>query len=89
MKKLFYPNEVLLERVQMIKKAIVLAAGSGSRLMPLTRAIPKEMIRVGLKPTIEHAIEVLKAGVVGRKKESIMDHLGSGDRLRVNIYYRV
>ena len=46
----------------MIKKAIVLAAGKGIRLMPLTRAIPKEMIRVGLKPTIEHVIEVLKAG---------------------------
>jgi glucose-1-phosphate thymidylyltransferase len=77
-------------------KGIVLAAGAGSRLMPLTRAIPKEMIRVGLKPTIEHCIEVLKAGgveeilvIVGRKKESIMDHLGSGDILGVNIYYRV
>lgn len=80
----------------MIKKAVVLAAGKGTRLMPLTRAIPKEMIRVGLKPTIEHVIEVLKAGgledilvIVGRKKESIMDHLGSGERLGVSIYYRV
>lgn len=80
----------------MIKKAIVLAAGKGIRLMPLTRAIPKEMIRVGLKPTIEHVIEVLKVGgieeilvVVGRKKESILDHLGSGEDLGVSIYYRV
>lgn len=80
----------------MIKKGVVLAAGKGTRLMPLTRAIPKEMIRVGLKPTIEHVIEVLKAGsieeilvIVGRKKESIVDHLGSGKRLGVNIYYRV
>ena len=80
----------------MIKKAIVLAAGKGTRLEPLTRAIPKEMIRVGLKPVIEHVIEVLKAGgireilvVVGRKKESIIDHLGSGELLGVDIYYRV
>jgi len=80
----------------MIKKAIVLAAGKGTRLEPLTRAIPKEMIRVGLKPVIEHVIEVLKAGgideiliIVGRKKESIIDHLGSGELLGVNIYYRV
>ena len=77
-------------------KAIVLAAGAGTRLLPLTRAIPKEMIRVGLKPTIEHCIEVIKAGgireilvIVGRKKESIIDHLGSGERLGVSIYYRV
>ena len=80
----------------MVKKAIVLAAGKGTRLGPLTRAIPKEMIRVGLKPVIEHVIEVLKAGgireilvVVGRKKESIIDHLGSGELLGVNIYYKV
>jgi len=80
----------------MIKKGIVLAAGKGTRLRPLTLAIPKEMIRVGAKPVIEHAINVLKAGgvreilvVVGRKKEAIMDYLGSGERLGVDIYYKV
>ncbi len=80
----------------MIRKAIVLAAGKGARLRPLTLAIPKEMIRVGTKPVIEHVINVLKAGgiekvlvVVGRKKEAIMDYLGSGERLGVDIYYRV
>jgi len=79
-----------------IKKALVLAAGKGTRLMPLTLAVPKEMIRVGIRPVIEHAIEVLKAGgiediliIVGRKKEAIMDYLGSGERLGVNIYYRI
>lgn len=80
----------------MIRKAIVLAAGKGTRLMPLTLAMPKEMIRVGVKPVIEHVINVLKAGgirdiliIVGRKKEAIMDYLGSGERFGVNIYYRV
>lgn len=80
----------------MIKKAIILAAGKGTRLMPLTLAMPKEMIRVGFKPVIEHAIEVLKAGgisdimiIVGRKKEAIMDYLGSGERLGVDVYYRI
>jgi len=80
----------------LIRKAVVLAAGKGTRLMPLTLAMPKEMIRVGVKPVIEHAIEVLKAGgirdiliIVGRKKEAIMDYLGSGERFGVNIYYRI
>lgn len=80
----------------MIRKAIVLAAGKGTRLMPLTLAVPKEMIRVGVKPVIEHAIDVLKAGgikemliIVGRKKEAIVDYLGSGEKLGVNIYYRI
>jgi glucose-1-phosphate thymidylyltransferase len=79
-----------------IKKAIVLAAGRGTRLLPLTLAMPKEMIRVGVKPVIEHVITVLKAGkvkevlvIVGRKKESIMDYLGSGERFGIHIYYRV
>jgi dTDP-glucose pyrophosphorylase len=79
-----------------IRKGMVLAAGKGTRLYPLTLAIPKEMIRVGRVPVIEHAINVLKAGgikdilvVVGLKKEAIMDYLGSGERFGVNIYYRV
>ena len=80
----------------MIKKAIVLAGGKGTRLLPLTQAMPKEMIRVGFKPVIEHVVDALRSGgieqllvVVGRKKESIIDHLGSGARLKVDIYYRV
>jgi dTDP-glucose pyrophosphorylase len=80
----------------MIRKAIVLAAGKGTRLLPLTLAIPKEMIRVGIKPVVEHAINVLREGgikqvliIVGRKKEAIMDYLGSGERLGVDIYYKI
>lgn len=80
----------------MIRKAIVLAAGKGTRLLPLTLAMPKEMIRVGVKPVIEHVIDVLKAGgieeilvIVGRNKEAIMNYLGSGERLDVDIYYRI
>ncbi len=80
----------------MIRKAIVLAAGKGTRLYPLTLAMPKEMIRVGTKPVIEHVILVLKACgikeilvIVGRNKEAIMNYLGSGERLGVSIYYRI
>jgi len=80
----------------MIKKAIVLAGGKGTRLMPLTQAMPKEMIRVGFKPVIEHVVDALRTGgidqilvIVGRKKESIIDHLGSGGRLNVDICYKV
>jgi dTDP-glucose pyrophosphorylase len=80
----------------MIKKAIVLAAGKGNRLRPLTLAMPKEMVRVGTKPVIEHVISVLKAGgikntliVVGRKKEAIMDYLGSGERWGLDLSYKI
>jgi len=80
----------------MVEKAVVLAAGEGTRLRPITHAVPKEIVRVGKKPTIEHVLEVLKAGgvedvliVVGRKKHAIIDYLGSGRRLDLDIYYRV
>lgn len=80
----------------MIKKGIVLAAGKGTRLRPLTHAVPKEMLRVGEKPAIHHGINLLKRGgvkevlvIVGRKKMSIVDYLGSGDKLGVDVYYRV
>ena len=63
----------------MVKKAIVLAAGKGTRLKPITDAIPKEMIRVGRKPAIEHVLSVLKAGgiedvlvIVGWKKHALL-----------------
>ncbi|MFO8110072.1 MAG: nucleotidyltransferase family protein [Thermoplasmata archaeon] len=80
----------------MVKKAIVLAAGVGTRLKPITDAIPKEMIRVGKKPAIEHVLEVLKAGgiedvliIVGWKKHALVDYLGSGKRLGLKIYFRM
>ncbi len=80
----------------MVKKAIVLAAGEGTRLKPITNAIPKEIIRVGKNPAIEHVLKVLKAGgikdvliIVGRKKHALIDYLGSGERLGLKIYYRL
>ncbi len=79
-----------------VKKAIVLAAGVGNRLKPITDAIPKEMIRVGRRPVIEHVLKVLKAGgiedvliIVGWKKHALVDYLGSGKRLGLKIYYRM
>lgn len=80
----------------MVEKAVVLAAGEGTRLRPLTHAVPKEIVRVGKKPTIEHVLNVLKHGgveevlvILGRNKQAIIDYLGSGERLGLDIYYRV
>lgn len=82
--------------IRLVNKAVVLAAGEGTRLYPITEAVPKEMVRVGKKPTIEHALEVLKAGgiehvmiILGRKKGAVLDYLGSGDRLDLNVCYRI
>lgn len=64
-----------------IEKAVVLAAGLGTRLLPATRSQPKEMLPVGRKPIIHYVIEELsKAGiskiliVTGRMKRAIEDY---------------
>lgn len=63
-------------------KAIILAAGAGLRLRPLTETIPKAMLEIGGKPLIEHTLEALPETVdeiiivVHHLKDQIIDHLG-------------
>lgn len=66
----------------MITKAVVPAAGRGTRLLPATRSQPKEMLPVGRKPTIQHVVEELAQSglrevllISGQGKRSIEDHL--------------
>ncbi|GAA3665221.1 UTP--glucose-1-phosphate uridylyltransferase GalU [Nonomuraea antimicrobica] len=48
----------------MIHKAVIPVAGLGSRLLPLTRALPKEMLPIGDRPVIEHTIrELVESGI--------------------------
>ncbi|WP_406090665.1 UTP--glucose-1-phosphate uridylyltransferase [Streptomyces sp. NBC_01013] len=65
----------------MIRRAVIPAAGIGSRLLPLTKAIPKEMLPIGDKPVIEHTVRELVASgitditiVVSQGKGLIQDH---------------
>ena len=75
-------------------KAVILAAGEGSRMRPLTYSRPKVMIPVANKPILEHLlIEVAEAGirefifVVGYHEEQVRDYFGSGDKWGVSIDY--
>ncbi len=77
-------------------KALILAAGMGTRLLPLTENHPKPMMKICGKPILEHVIEKLKLLglseliiVVGYQKEKIMDYFGSGYDLNVEIKYLV
>jgi UTP--glucose-1-phosphate uridylyltransferase len=65
----------------LIKKAIIPAAGFGTRSLPITKVIPKEMFPIGMKPAIEYVVEeTLAAGieqilvVVSRSKNLIVDY---------------
>ncbi|MCD1294923.1 glucose-1-phosphate thymidylyltransferase [Methanocella sp. CWC-04] len=75
-------------------KAVILAAGEGSRLKPFTATRPKVMIPVGNKPILEYVINALQESgivdiimVVGYKREKIMDYFGDGHDWGVNITY--
>jgi len=75
-------------------KAIVLAGGLGTRLRPLTFAIPKPLIPVGERPILEILIENLKTyGVtdiylaVGYRAELIHLYFQDGQRFGLNIHY--
>lgn len=75
-------------------KAMILAAGVGSRLDPLTRAVPKPMVPIVNKPVIEHIVELLRVHGVCEiivnlyyLGDVIKQHLGDGSRLGVRITY--
>jgi UDP-N-acetylglucosamine diphosphorylase / glucose-1-phosphate thymidylyltransferase / UDP-N-acetylgalactosamine diphosphorylase / glucosamine-1-phosphate N-acetyltransferase / galactosamine-1-phosphate N-acetyltransferase len=80
----------------LVTQGIIPAAGSGTRLGPFTNAIPKELLPVGDKAVIEHAVESMKqagikdiAIVVSPHKHGISDYLGSGKRFGVRLTYVV
>ena len=73
---------------QPITKAIVPAAGLGTRLLPATKSQPKEMLPVGRKPVVQYVVEELQAAglcqiliVTGRPKRAIEDHFDSDPQL--------
>ncbi|MDD1751205.1 MAG: NTP transferase domain-containing protein [Methanothrix sp.] len=75
-------------------QAIILAAGEGSRMRPLTAKMPKVMLPVAGKPLLEHIIlRAHAAGVdrfvliVGYEAESVRSYFGGGSRLNLRIDY--
>ncbi|MCL5291635.1 MAG: UTP--glucose-1-phosphate uridylyltransferase GalU [Actinobacteria bacterium] len=75
-----------------IGKAVIPAAGLGTRFLPLTKAQPKEMIPVVDKPTIQYAVEeAVQSGIndiliiTGRGKRAIEDHFDRSFELEATL----
>jgi NDP-sugar pyrophosphorylase family protein len=78
----------------MPRQAMILAAGAGTRLRPLTDDIPKGMVPVGGKPVLAYAIERLRAAGVtdivmnlNYLPEKITDYFGDGSAWGVRLTY--
>ncbi len=79
--------------MQKIRKAIIPAAGFGTRFLPATKAMPKEMLPIVDKPTIQYiAEEILESGIdqiliiSGHAKRAIEDHFDSFPELESHLY---
>ena len=75
-------------------KAVILAAGMGTRLLPLTERTHKSLLLIGGKPLLEHTINALSTNgikdiflVVNPFKEQIEDYFGNGSKFGVRINY--
>jgi len=75
-------------------KAVVLAAGKGERLWPLTETRPKPLLPIANKPIIQHTLEALvEAGirqvvlVIGYKGEVVRKRFGDGGSFKCEIEY--
>ncbi|QUG40571.1 UTP--glucose-1-phosphate uridylyltransferase GalU [Psychrobacillus sp. INOP01] len=75
-----------------IKKAIIPAAGLGTRFLPATKAMPKEMLPIVDKPTIQYIVEEAIASgiediiiVTGKHKRAIEDHFDNAYELEANL----
>ncbi|EUJ18702.1 UTP--glucose-1-phosphate uridylyltransferase GalU [Listeria aquatica] len=75
-----------------VKKAVIPAAGLGTRFLPATKAMPKEILPIVDKPTIQFIVEEAMASgiediliVTGKGKRAIEDHFDSVPELEANL----
>lgn len=85
-----YKNHILIK--EDIMKAVIPAAGFGTRLLPATKSQPKEMLPIYYKPTIQYVVEEAVASgiddiliVTGRNKRSIEDHFDKSYELEYSL----
>jgi len=86
-------NIVLVEVFMKVRKAIIPAAGLGTRFLPATKAQPKEMIPIVDKPTIQFIVEEAAAAgiediliISGRNKRAIEDHFDKSYELEEELH---
>ncbi len=77
-----------MDTIRRVRKAVIPVAGNGTRFLPATKAMPKEMLTVVDRPVVQYALdEAREAGiehivfVTGRNKQAIQDHFDDAPEL--------
>ena len=80
--------------VTKIDKAVLLAAGRGTRMREMTAELPKPMLEVRGRPVLQHIVEGLRdAGlrefliIVGYRADAVQNFFGDGSRYKIHIQY--
>src|ERR1700734_612854 len=80
--------------LETVTKAVLLAAGKGTRMRELTNELPKPMIRVHGKPILQHIVEGLRAAavthfqiIVGWRADVVREFFGDGPNFGVTVEY--
>jgi D-glycero-D-manno-heptose 1,7-bisphosphate phosphatase len=80
----------------MLKQAVILAGGLGTRLKPITDKIPKPMIQFHNRPFLEYLIEMLRENgieeivlLLGYLPDKIVDYFGDGAKFGIKIKYSI
>jgi dTDP-glucose pyrophosphorylase len=80
--------------MSLVKKAVLLAAGKGTRMRELTNDLPKPMIAVRGQPILRHIVDGLKAAgvtqvliIVGYRAEVVRDYFKDGSDLGISVEY--
>ena len=75
-----------------VRKAVIPAAGWGTRFFPITKAMPKEMVPVVDKPVIQYVVEEAVASgcddiliITGKNKRAIEDHFDASSELNLHL----
>src|SRR5216117_1475189 len=83
-----------LDMTTKIDKAVILAAGRGTRMRELTNELPKPMIEVRGKPVLQHIVEGLRDAcvrdfliIVGYHADAVQNFFGDGSRYNIEIQY--
>ncbi len=80
----------------LVKQAVILAGGRGTRLKTLTDNLPKPMISINRRPFLEYLIDLLKENgieeivlLLGYLPEKIKEYFGNGSKFGINIKYSI